>query len=92
MNVTEYKSKDRQLHNEGHLQMVSAEQREYAEVSACMRIAENTNIITNLQETGLLERILHRDNLNGTHGGVRGRGFIKIPSYSIYEKYLVITN
>ena len=30
MNVTEDKFKDRQLHKEGHLQMVSAEQREYA--------------------------------------------------------------
>ena len=55
MNVTEDKSKDRQLHNEGHLQMVSAEQREYAEASACSRIAENTDIITDLQTTGLLD-------------------------------------
>ena len=51
MNVTEDKCKDRQLHNEGHLQMVSAEQREYAEASACSRIAENTGIITDLQMT-----------------------------------------
>ena len=29
MNVTEDKLKDRQLHNEGHLQRVSAEQKEF---------------------------------------------------------------
>ncbi len=48
MNVTEDKFKDRQLHSEGHLQKVSAEQREYAEASDCRRIAENTNIIAYL--------------------------------------------
>lgn len=70
MNVTEDKFKDRQLHNEGHLQMVSALrtkfalQREYAEASACQRIAENTNIITDLQTAGLLEKILQNDNMS----------------------------
>ena len=58
MNVTRGKFKDRQLHTEGHLQRVSAEQGEYAEASACLRIAENTDIITDLQTTGLLEEIL----------------------------------
>ena len=53
MNVTEDKLKDRQLHNEGHLQRVSAEQKEYAEASACSRIAETTDIITDLQMAGL---------------------------------------
>ena len=70
MNVTKGKIKDRQLHKEGHLQMVSAERREYAEASACRRIAENTDIIANLQ-TGLLERILHRDNLNKAYKKVK---------------------
>ena len=46
MNVTNDRFKDRQLHNEDYLQMVSAEQKEYAEVSACQRIAENNHIIT----------------------------------------------
>lgn len=59
MNVTEGKGKDRQLHNEGHLQMVSAGQKEYVEASDCQRIAKNTDIITDLQMTGLLEEILH---------------------------------
>ena len=71
MNVTEDKSKDRQLHNEGHLQMVSAEQKEYAEASDCTRIAENTDIITDLQTTGLLEEILQRDNLNRAYKKVK---------------------
>ena len=63
--------KDRQLQNEGHLQRVSAEQREYAEASACSRIAENTNIITDLQTTGLLEEILQNDNLNKAYKKVK---------------------
>lgn len=76
MNVTKGKIKDRQLHTEGHLQMVSAEQREYAEASACLRIAENTGIITDLQTTGLLEGILQSDNLNKAYKKVKSnKGF-----------------
>ena len=71
MNVTNGKCKHRQLHTEGHLQMVSAEQREYAEACAYRRIAENTNIITDLQETGLLERILQNANLNAAYKKVK---------------------
>ena len=52
MNVTEHKFKDRQLHNEGRLQMVSAEQREHVEMSACSRIAKNTDNIIDLQTAG----------------------------------------
>ncbi len=40
MNVTEGGFKDRQLHIEDYLQMVSAEQKEYAEVSDHSEIAE----------------------------------------------------
>ena len=57
MNVTNDRFKDRQLHNEDYLQMVSAEQKEYAEVSACQRIAENNRIITDFQTDRLMERI-----------------------------------
>ena len=90
MNVTKDKSKDRQLHNDGHLQMVSAEQKEYAEASACSRIAENTSIITNLQTAGLLEEILQNDNLNRAYkkvksnkgsGGVDGMDVEELPPY-----------
>ena len=71
MNVTEDKLKDRQLHNEGQLQRVSAEQKEHAAASACQRIAENTDIITDLQTTGLLEEILSDDNLNEAYKKVK---------------------
>jgi len=71
MNVTDGKYKHRQLHNEGRLQRVPAEQGEYAGACACQKIAENTNIITGLQAAGLLERILHRDNLNAAYKKVK---------------------
>lgn len=64
MNVTNDGFKDRQLHIEDYLQMVSAEQKEYAEVSAHQRIAENNDIITDFQTDKLLEQILSNDNLN----------------------------
>ena len=58
MNVTESGFKNRQLHMEVYLQMVSAEQKEYAEVSAHQRIAENNDIITDFQTDKLMEKIL----------------------------------
>ena len=70
--------------------MVSAEQREHAEASACSRIAENTDIITDWQMTGLLEKILQRDNLNRAYkkvkskkgsGGVDGMDVDELLSY-----------
>ena len=64
MNVTKDGFKDRQLHIEDYLQMVSAEQKEYAEVFAHQRIAENNNIITDFQTGKLMEKILSNDNLN----------------------------
>lgn len=71
MNVTKEGYKDRQPHNEGYLQRVSAEQKEYAEVSTPTRIAENNNIITNFQTDNLLERILQKDNLNRAYKKVK---------------------
>ena len=64
MNVTKDGFKDRQLHIEDYLQMVSAEQKEYAEVFAHQRIAENNDIITDFQTDKLMEKILSNDNLN----------------------------
>ncbi len=90
MNVTKDGFKDRQLHIEDYLQMVSAEQREYAEVSAHQRIAENNHIITDFQTDNLLERILHRDNLNNAYkkvksnkgaGGVDGMNVDELLTY-----------
>ena len=71
MKVTKGKLKNRQLHKEGQLQMVSAEQREYAEAFACQRITENTDTVTDLQTTGLLEKILQKDNLNKAYKKVK---------------------
>ena len=44
--------------------MVSAEQKEYAEVCAHQRIAENNDIITDFQTDKLMEKILSNNNLN----------------------------
>lgn len=71
MNVTDDGFKDRQLHTEDYLQMVSAEQKEYAEVSAHQGIAENNRIITDFQTDGLLEQILRIDNLNNAYKKVK---------------------
>jgi RNA-directed DNA polymerase len=71
MNVTKNEIKDRQLHNEDYLQMVSAEQKEYAEVSAHSRITENNDIITDFQTDELLEQILQPDNLNKAYKKVK---------------------
>lgn len=64
MNVTKNELRDRQLHIEDYLQMVSAEQKEHAEVSAHSRITENNIIIADFQTDNLLEEILDKNNLN----------------------------
>ncbi len=77
MNVTNDGFKDRQLHIEDYLQMVSTESKEYAEVSkepkvlCCQRITENNRIITNFQTEGLLEKILQPANLNNAYKKVK---------------------
>ena len=71
MNVTENGFKNRQLHIEDYLQMVSAEQKEYAEVFAHSRITENNDIITDFQTDNLMEQILHKDNLNKAYKKVK---------------------
>lgn len=71
MNVTKDGFKDRQLHIEDYLQMVSAEQKEYAEVSDHKRIIEKGDIITNFQTDKLMERILSKENLNRAYKKVK---------------------
>ena len=77
MNVTNDGFKDRQLHNEDYLQMVSTESKEYAEVSARQRIALRTSshldnyIITDFQTDRLLEKILQPANLNNAYKKVK---------------------
>ena len=66
MNVTNKEIKYRKLHNEtdeGYLQMVSAERKEYVEAYASSRITENNIINTDLSTDRLLEKILAKDNL-----------------------------
>ncbi len=64
MNVTNDGFKDRQLHIEDYLQMVSSEKKEYAEVSTYQKITENNGTIIDFQTDELLERILQSENLN----------------------------
>ena len=71
MNVTKNEIKDRQLHIEGYLQRISAEQKENAEASAYQRITENNHIITGFQTDELLEQILQSDNLNKAYKKVK---------------------
>ena len=64
---------------EDYLQMVSAEQKEYAEVSVYQRITENNHIITDFWTDNLLELILRKDNLNKAYKKVesnKGKGGI----------------
>lgn len=71
MNVTESRFKNRQLHIEDYLQMVSAEQREYAEVFDYRKITEKSGIITDYWTDNLLELILRKDNLNKSYKRVK---------------------
>ena len=96
MNVTKNEIKDRQLHIEDYLQMVSAEQREYAKVSKepkvpiYSRITENNDIITDFQTDKQMEKILQSNNLNEAYkkvksnkgaGGVDGMGVDELLSF-----------
>lgn len=79
MNVTESGFDNRQLHIEDYLQMVSAEQKEYAEVLDYSRITEKSGVITDCWTDNLLELILRKDNLNAAYKRVksnRGNGGI----------------
>ena len=67
MSVTKHVLKGRQLHNEGCLGMVPAEQGEYPKASNHERITENNDFIMDMQTGGLLERILDRDNMNNAY-------------------------
>jgi len=71
MNVTESGFKNRQLHIEDYLQMVSAEQKEYAEVFDYSKITEKSGVITDYWTDNLLELILRRENLNDAYKRVK---------------------
>ena len=79
MNVTESRFKNRQLHIEDYLQMVSAEQKEYAEVFDYSKIAEKSGVITDYWTNNLLDLILRKGNLNNAYKQVKknkGKGGI----------------
>ena len=72
MKVTESGNlKHRQLREEGYLQRVTAEQREYAGACVPPKITETDSINTNKQTEGLLEQILSRNNLNRAYKQVK---------------------
>ena len=86
MKVTKDGFKDRELHIEDYLQIVSAEQKEYAEVSAHQRIAENNDIITDFQTDNLMEQILHKDNFNKAYKKVKSnKGVVGVDGMSADE-------
>lgn len=79
MNVTESGFKNRQLHMEDYLQMVSAEQKEYAEVFDYSKITEKSGVITDYWTNNLLDLILRKDTLNEAYKQVKrnkGKGGI----------------
>ena len=71
MNVTKDGFKDRQLHMEDYLQMVSAEQKEYAEVFDYSKITEKSGVITDYWTDNLLDLILRKENLNKAYKQVK---------------------
>lgn len=93
MNVTKNEIKDRQLHIEDYLQMVSSEKKEYAEVSAHLRIAENKDIITYFQTDRLMEKILQSNNLNEAYKKVKSnKGASGVDGMSVDELLTFLKN
>ncbi len=71
MNVTESRFENRQLHMEDYLQMVSAEQKEYAEVFDYSKITEKSSVITDYWTDNLLDLILRKENLNKAYKQIK---------------------
>ena len=92
MKVTESDNlKHRQLRIEDYLQMVSAEQKEYAEVCASPRMTETDSTDTNKQMGGLLEDILNAENLNRAYKQVvRNKGAGGIDGMQVDELLLFL--
>lgn len=90
MNVTGNMDNCRKLQEEGHVQIVSAEQRGYVQVHTNGRITENNSTNASNQTDNLLEKILHRDNMNKAFkrvksndgaGGIDGMGVEELLPY-----------
>ena len=90
MNVTNDRFKYRQLHIEDYLQIVSSEKKGYAEVDDYQMITENNHIVADFQTDNLMDKILHKDNLNKAYkkvksnkgaGGVDGMNVDELLTY-----------
>ncbi len=71
MNVTDKEIKCCQPQNEGLLQKDSSESKMYAGVHDSLKITENNITNANKSREGLLEQILHRNNLNNAFKRVK---------------------
>mgnify|MGYP000338016643 FL=1 len=74
------KAEGQQMDMEDYLQMVSAEQKEYAEVFDYSKITEKSGVITDYWTNNLLDLILRKENLNGAYKQVKrnkGKGGIE---------------
>lgn len=86
MKVTDDEMKYRQLHKEGYLQRVPAEQEGYAEVYGSSRITENNFTNTDLSTVSLMDAILSADNLNKAYKRVkRNKGSSGVDAMSVEE-------
>ena len=93
MNITKYGEENRKLQKEGYLQRVFAEQKEYAEVLIHTKITENNHVIADYQDTGLLEQILQKDNLNKAYKKVKSnKGAGGVDKMSVDELLTYLRN
>lgn len=93
MNVTESKTKCRQLHSEGYLQKVSVEQRGYVKAHDLPRITENNLIDSHLEDKALLEKIVSKDNMNKAFKKVKSnKGASGIDGMEVTELKLHLEN
>ena len=99
MKVTNDGFKNRQLHLEDYLLMVSAEQREQTEVFDYQRIAENNRAITDIWTNKLLDVILRSRNMNEAYkkvksnkgkGGIDGMEIDELLPYLKENKEIII--
>ena len=86
MKVTEHGAEYRQSREESRVQRIPAEQERYAQAYIHERITESNNTDANIQTDNLLEKILHRDNLNRAYKRVKkNHGACGIDEMSVDE-------
>ncbi len=81
MKVTENEFNDRKPIEGSYSQRVLAKQRGYVEASSQTGIIENNIIVTHSQTDKLLERILHRDNMNNAFKEVKSNKVSKVMKF-----------